>query len=201
MKTLSLVSKTNVRVGLASLLIAGSIFTMSGSDAEIRSSNGNKAGQGQELILEVVNRHFTMGKKISSVYVRVFSDGTTECRTEEFTGEETDVIRKNVLGADDFEKLKAELNEPELLDVKKKYGLMYAVIDSWMEWDITVQHPGSVQRIQVASFSPEAARERKQRYPDALLKLGCSILKIRGDVYGDVSAHSKADCTDSPSIH
>jgi hypothetical protein len=78
---------------------------------------------------------------------------------------------------------------------------MHFVVDSWMEWDIKLQHPGSVQRIRVASFSPDSARERNQLYPDALIKLGCSILKIRNDVYGDARPHSKTDCPDFPSIH
>jgi hypothetical protein len=44
-----------------------------------------------------MNRHFTVGKKIPSLYLRVFSDGTAECHTEKFW-EEADVTKTKVLG-------------------------------------------------------------------------------------------------------
>jgi hypothetical protein len=106
-----------------------------------------------------------------------------------------------VLSVNELEKLRATINERSLLEVKQRYELMHFVIDSWMEWDIKLQHPRKVQRIQVVSFSPDSARERNQPYPDALVKLGCSILKIRNDVYGDARTYSTADCPDFQSIH
>ena len=167
----------------------------------VGAAESKRADHGQKLILEVINKHFTVGKKIPSVYLRIFSDGTAECHTEKFTGKEKDLTKTKVLSAEEFEKLKAAINEPELLDVKKRYELMHFVVDSWMEWDIKVQHHSSVQRIRVASFSPSSARKRNQPYPNALVELGCSILKIRDDVYGDTQTYSEADCTDSPSVH
>jgi len=147
----------------------------------------------------VINKHFTVGKKIPSVYLIVFSDGTAVCHTEKFW-DEADVTKTKALSAEELGKLKAVISEPKLLDVKKRYELMHFVIDSWMEWDIKLQHPGSVQRIQVVSFSPDSARERNQPYPDALVNLGCSILRIRNDVYGDARSYNMVDCPDFPSI-
>jgi len=192
-------SRINIRAALLSLLIAGSIFFMLRCEAEIRPSASGRTAPGQKIILEVINKHFTVGRKIPSVYLRVFSGGTAECHTKKFW-EEADVTKTRTLDAEELEKLKAVINEPNLSGVKKRYELMLFVMDSWMEWDIKLQHPRGTQRIEVASFSPEAARERKQPYPDALVKLGCSILKTRNYVYGDARTYSKADCPDFPSI-
>ena len=194
MKVLFLMSRTSIRLGLVSFIV-GSVLLLPCSDSKIRASAGKGPEPRQKTILEVINRHFALGRKIPSVYLRVFSNGTAECDTEKYT-------KKKVLSSEEFEELKAIIDEPELLDVKKRYELMHMVVDSWMEWDISIKHPGSVQRVQVASFSPESARERNQPYPAALVKLGCSILKIRNDVYGDGYVYyRKADCTDSTSVH
>jgi hypothetical protein len=60
-----------------------------------------------------------LGKKIPSLYLRVFSDGTAECHTEKFW-EEADVTKTKVLGPGELEELKAIVNRPNLLDVEKR---------------------------------------------------------------------------------
>src|SRR6267142_2284216 len=174
-----LLSKIKIRAALLSLLIAGSILFMLRGEPEIRPSAGENGPK--IILLEVINKHFTVGKTVPSVFLRVFSDGTAKGHTEKFW-EEADVTKTKTLDAEELEKLRAAINEPNLSGIKKRYELMRFVIDSWMEWDITIQHPRGTQRIEVVSFSPDAARERNQPYPDALVKLGCSILKTRNDV-------------------
>jgi hypothetical protein len=143
--------------------------------------------QAASVIFEVVNRHFTVGKKIPSIYLRVFADGTAECHTEKYW-DEPDVVKTKVLGHEDLDGLKVLLKRPELLGIKHRYELMYPVIDSWMEWNIKIHRGGEVQIIEVAGFSPAAAKGRNQPYPDVLVKLGCSIWKLRSEVYGDEQA-------------
>ena len=186
-------------VALVFLLAVGSIFLTGGSEGQTGPSDGNKAGRTREIILEVMNKHFTRGTTIPSLYLRVFSDGTAECHTEKFSGEERDVTKRKVLGAKEFEKLKAVINEPNFPDIKKRYELNYPVADSWMEWTITVQHPNGTQRIQVLNFSPVSELYKNQAYPDALVKLGCSILKMREEVFDDPYAYSKVKCPHEPS--
>jgi hypothetical protein len=151
--------------------------------------SGAKSGPSAKLILEVMNRHFTVGRKIRSVYLRVYSDGTAECHTVKYTGDETDdgpdIVKQKTLAPVELQSLEAVLHNPELLQVEKKYGLMYTVIDSWMEWDIRVPHGWHKEKIKVLNFSPASARKENHPYPPALLKLGCLIWKLRNDVFGD----------------
>jgi hypothetical protein len=150
-----------------------------------------KPGPSSKVILEVINRHFTVGKKIRSVYLRVFADGSAECHAEKYWNE-PDTVKKKALSHKDFEQLKALVEQPELSTVKPRYKLMSPVIDSWMEWTIKVPHGGSVQQIEVVNLDPVAAKERKEPYPEVLVKLGCSIWRIRSDVYADEVAAGKA---------
>jgi|SRR5690242_2709215 hypothetical protein len=118
--------------------------------------SGAKSGSSSKLILEVVNKHFTMGRKIRSVYLRVYADGTAECHTVKYTGHETDdgpdIAKQKTLAPGELQSLEAALNSPELLQVQRKYGLMSPVIDSWMEWDIKVPHGWHKEKIKVLTF-------------------------------------------------
>jgi hypothetical protein len=162
---------------------------------------GARSESSPRVILEVINRHFTMGRKIPSVYLRVLSDGTAECHTVRYTRDEAEIVKKEKLSQEELERLKALIGTPRLLNVKKRYELMHAVVDSWMEWNIKVPHKGGAQKIQVLNFSLGSAREKNQPYPDALVKLGCSIWKLRHEVYGDEPDYLNDDCKEALEIH
>jgi len=190
------------RAVLLTLVVAGAV-AYKGRNDSAEAANALKSGLSSKVILEVINRHFTVGKRIRSVYLRVFSNGTAECHTEKYW-DEPDIVKKKVLAPEDFEALRTLLAQPELLSVKHRYERMYPVIDSWMEWNIKILHAGDVQTIEVAGFSPAAAKGSDQPYPDVLVKLGCSIWKLRNDVYGDEQAarpvHSE-DCNAALGVH
>jgi|HubBroStandDraft_4_1064222.scaffolds.fasta_scaffold00880_1 hypothetical protein len=57
---------------LMTLFIVGSTLLLAQREGMTAASENRKAGRGQKVILEVMNYHFTVGKKIPSVYVRVF---------------------------------------------------------------------------------------------------------------------------------
>jgi hypothetical protein len=179
-------------------LVAATLLYES-SNSRIEAANAVKPGPSPKVILEVINRHFTVGKKIPSIYLRVFSDGSAECHAEKYW-DEPDTVKKKALSHEDFEQLKALVGQPELLSVRPRYELMDQVIDSWMEWTIKVPHGRNVQKIEVANFAPAEARERKEPYPDVLVKLGCSIWKIRSNVYADEVAAGKANRADCNAI-
>jgi hypothetical protein len=133
------------------------------------------------LILEVIQLHFTMGKKIPSVYLRLFSDGTAECHAlRQPDGQ--DVAKQKTISVHEYEALKTILEDQQLLQVKHRYELMHPVFDSWTEWNITIKRRTGDQAFEVSGFSPTSA------YPKVLTKLGCSIWKLRREVYGDVPA-------------
>lgn len=149
------------------------------------SLHSTKSDAPPPIILEVINKHFTIGLEIPSVYLRVFSDGTAECHAVRYTGHEADVVKWKALTPGELSKLSAVLENQELLNVKKRYELVNPVIDSWMEWNIAVPHNSGTQKIQVLNFSPGSAGEKNAPYPDALVGLGCSIWKLRNEIYGD----------------
>lgn len=135
----------NLRLWMVSIAIALlGLFYVSQSCSEEQSASavsfgtfGEQSSSSAKLILEVINRHFTVGRKIRSVYLRVYSDGTAECHTEKYW-DEPDVVKHKTLDPGELQRLQVVLDNPELLHVSRKYGLMALVVDSWMEWDIRV---------------------------------------------------------------
>ena len=148
------------------------------------SSDGN-----EKVILEVVNNHITVGRRIPSVYLKLFSDGTAECHALVFTGREEDNEKRKVLTAAELADVKATLNNGGLRDVKGRYELPRAVFDSWMEWEISIHASDRAQDVTVA-FAGMGNRP----YPPSLAELGCSILKLREEVCGDDTAYYRPAC-------
>lgn len=171
------------------LVVAVSTVCLRLADAQTAESASRK------LVLEVINRHFTFGKKIPSVYLRVLSDGTAECHTQRYWNE-PDILKQKRIPAQEYDALKAILEDRDLPAVKHRYERRYPVIDSWMEWKIKVKHPTGEQTFEVSGFSPRSASASGQPYPTVLTKLGCSIWKIRREVYGDNAgrADDSEDC-------
>lgn len=181
-------------------LLRATFIVLLFSVALLLGSHVLKSKTSSKLILEVINSHFTVGRKIRSTYLRVFSDGRVECHTIKYWNE-ADSVKKSTLSAQELQELKAELNNPELSQIKTTYGLVYPVVDSWMEWNIKIPRGWGYKEITVRNFSPVGARKGNQPYPDALVKLGCDIWKLRKQVYGDESYFGNDECKEVLAIH
>jgi len=181
-----------------SILLLGACFLV---DVSGHTSQAvTKSNAPRTLILEVINRHFTVGEKIPSTYLKVYSDGTAECHAPKYW-DEPDVAKTKSLPIEEFNQLKALLEQPDLLNVKHRYERMYTVMDSWMEWTIKIDHPSGEQSFEVSGFSPSSAKASNQPYPEALTKLGCSIQKIRSEVFGYEPHRAEADCDSNQEAH
>jgi len=122
------------------------------------------------------------------VYLRLFSDGTAECHA---IGNEKDAVKMKHLPPKEFAEVETLLNQPALRDVNGRYELPRMVFDSWMEWDLRIGDPSRLQNVTV-SFAGSAGH---RRYPDALGRLGCLVVKLRNEVYGDNTDYYQPACT------
>ena len=137
-----------------------------------------------------------MGTNIQSVYLRLFSDGTAECHAVKFRRDDEDAVKEKHLQPQEFAEAKALLGQPGLRQVKGRYEFPRMVIDSWMEWDMRIRNSASVRHVTI-SFAHLA---NHVTYPPALGRLGCLILKVRHDVYGDGTDYYRQACGDSQPI-
>jgi hypothetical protein len=143
---------------------------------------------GAEIILEVIAAHTTMESEYRYVYLRVFSDRTAECQSSKHSDTENKELPaiKKALTQNEFIRIESVVNDPKVSTLEPKYETRYAIIDSSTEWTIKIQRSGGqTQIIRVLEFSPGLARAMKHPYPDSLVKLGCSIKKLRADASGE----------------
>jgi hypothetical protein len=170
----SLMQSTLVIVLALGFLAAGDNFAQSPS-------------LGKDIVLEVIATHTTLASEDKYVYLRVFSDGTAEWQSSMLSNsQKTEHLAvKKTLTQDEFIRIKSAVSEPKLAAVGPRYETRYAIVDTSTEWTIKIQRPGQPQIIQVLEFSPGLARTMKHPYPDALVKLGCNIKKLRVDVSGE----------------
>lgn len=144
-----------------------------------------------EIILEVIATYNGMQCSQCAdryVYLRVFSDGTAECQSSTRSAaepKESPTIKKKTLTQDEFIQIKRAVNAPKLAKVGPKYETWYAIVDASLRWTIKIPRPGQSQIIEVLEFSPALTKTMKHPYPDALVKLGCNIEKLRDDVSGE----------------
>jgi hypothetical protein len=144
-------------------------------------------GPSADILLEVIATHTAaMASEDTYVYLRVFSDRTAEFQPRHGNSEKQELPAiKKTLTRDEFIPIKSAVSDPKLATVGPKYETRYAIVDTWTEWTIKIQRQGQPQIIQVLEFSPSLARTMKHPYPDALVKLGCNIEKLRADVSGE----------------
>ena len=140
-----------------------------------------------DILLEVIATHTTMASEDTYVYLRVFSDRTAEFQPSRHGNSEEKELPaiKKTLTQDEFIRITSVVSEPKLATVGPKYETRYAIVDTSTEWTIKIQRPVQAQTIQVLEFSPGLAKTMKHPYPDALVKLGCNIEKLRAALSGE----------------
>jgi len=150
------------------------------------------ADSSRPVLLEVTNTHFMRGQEIPSVFLRITTDGVAYCEILKFSGKEADKFKRKKLTAKELDEVKADLNQSQVMDAGERYEFSRMVIDSWMEWTVTIPRAGREQHVAISFTRTSDAKARP--YPDALAKLGCLILKLRGEVYGDDTGYYRPAC-------
>lgn len=140
-----------------------------------------------KVILEVIATDFDIGKSEQYLYLRVSSDLSAEAQTQSSTtsGKRDAPVVRKTLRRGEFEKIQALLDRPDIPDLKTKYPSRLDFIDAGTSWDIKLLHKEHQQEIRLVAFDPHTARTLKRPYPDAVLKLGCVIEKLRISVSGE----------------
>ncbi len=97
-----------LRSALLALLCIGTLLSHPRGQTTIEAPSDPPA----PIILEVINTHFTVGEKIPSGYLRVFSDRTVECQALNNFGDETGVVKRKVLTREELKKIQGVVDQP-----------------------------------------------------------------------------------------
>jgi len=182
------------------LLLLGSIST-----AQTSISNGQSPVHG--TVLEVTAVDFDIAWQQEYLYLKVQSDGTVESqilkrKSGDMRFEKVDVVAvKRTLSTAELRELMTVLAQGDTSRLKNTYKQGIAVIvDAGTWWDIRIPRANQTQKIHVVAFAPDVAKAMKHAYPNALLILGCTIEKLRGDTIGE-NLTAEGECGKVLSAH
>lgn len=161
------------------------------SVAAAQASTTSKSRPGT-VVLEVKAEDFDIAWRQEYLYLKVLSDGTSECqivkrKSGDMRFEKADVRpAKRSLSEAELEQLRALLAQNDISRLDNTYKQrIAAMLDAGTAWHIRIPRANQTQEIHVVAFEPDAAKAQKRPYPTALLALGCTIEKIRGEATGE----------------
>lgn len=162
-----------------------------------KSSALPRSASNAKVILDVTATDFQIGPQTDYLYLRVFSDRSAEAQT---------LTRRTVIDKAVVADLKTRLTQnafteilhltedPEILKLDALYRQRIGIVlDVFTSWKIKIRRTDSEQKVEVIAFAPEEARLRHRPYPEPLVKLGCTIEKIRSETIGE-SAELDNEC-------
>jgi hypothetical protein len=178
--------------------IAAAVFVMGPSlhgHGFLQSLNPSPNGS---VILEVTATHRSWGEETYSyVYIRLLSDQTVEWQSPINRENKPFGTFRKMLTKNEFDKIKSVLDDDKLRKLRPRYELWFTIVDSSEEWKINLPHPEKPQVVEIlqsSHFSPALAKESKHPLPGGLVKLGCTIQKLRGDVLGEGDVDLDGEC-------
>jgi len=167
------------------------LVLLSPSIAAAQASTPSQSRRGT-VILEVAAEDFDIAWRQEYLYLKVWSDGTSECqivkrKSGDMRFEKADILPANrSLSEAELEQLQALLAKNDISQLgntyKQRIGMM---LDAGTAWHIRIPRINQTQQIHVVAFEPDAAKAQKRPYPTAILALGCTIEKIRGETTGE----------------
>jgi hypothetical protein len=172
-----------------------------------QTSTSLPTGSPPRTVIEVTAVSFDIAWQQEYLYLKVQADGTLEAqvlkrKSGDMRFEKADVVAvKRTLSTAELQRLQTVVSQRGTLRLKPTYKQgMFIIIDAGTWWDIQIPRANQPQRIHVVGFAPSAAKAVKHPYPLALLALGCTIEKLRGDTIGEDLARQD-DCGDALRTH
>lgn len=174
-----------ITCGTLILLLLGCICTAQTS----LSTTNDQPLIPNDTVLEVTAVDFDIAWQQEYLYLKVRSDGVVESqilkrKRGDMRFERGDVIAvKRTLSTTELQRLNTLLAWDDTFHLKTSYKQGVAeVVDAGTWWDIQIPRADHTQKVHVVAFAPDVAKAAKHPYPKALLALGCTIEKIRGEI-------------------
>lgn len=142
-------------------------------------------GHGDQVLLEVVRKSWSIERKESLVYLRVYANGRAEAHPMRDVDFRHIRLREKQIPNDQLSALREMLNEPATAGLSTEYDRYWGNKDFGDEYDLTISREGKSQTIVLENFQPFLASKRGKPYPKQLVKLFCFIWKLRLEDSGE----------------
>lgn len=147
----------------------------------------------KQLVLDVLETDSGVGGTNQFVFLRVFSDRTVEFhpkRSDDF--KEVPVSEEKISEAQ-LDIILALVKREDVVKLLSTFKSTYTPIDFNWVLDFKIPRGPGTQLIQLVNFNPDIARQNHKPYPEALVRLACSVLNLRRKLKAD-TPYSDEEC-------
>lgn len=156
----------------------------------------------KQLVLEVVETDGQIDRSTTYVYLRVFSDGTTEAHDLRRLDLRDVQLRSGTLASSTYRELEDAVRSQWFENLPERTGPFYHENDTAWSWGLTVPSAGSARHVQFVNFNPYVTMyPAKKTYPRELERFVCLVWKAREEAIQENEKGLAAGCRKLQSAH
>ena len=156
-------------------------------------NSGAGGASPKQLVLEILMTESGVGGTNQLVFLRIFSNGTVQFHPKR--GQ--DLNKTHVSQADisraQLNSIAGLLEEEDVKNLPSTFRSTYTPIDFNWVLDMNIPRGPKVQQIKLINFYPATAKQNKKPYPEALLRLACTVLALRNGLNAE-TPYSEEEC-------
>jgi hypothetical protein len=133
----------------------------------------------KKLVMEILETYWGVGGTSHLVFLRIFSDRTIQSQPRRLEDEKKSTLNNGEISQAQLSSILALIAEEDVKKLPSTFRSTYTPIDSSWTLDIRIPRGTDVQQIKVVNFYPEMAKQNDKPYPEALMRLTCSVFALR----------------------
>ena len=145
--------------------------------------NGNaspeSAARPRTLIMEIRETDSGVGGTNQFVFLRIFSDRTVELHPKRSQDIKKNRVTDGEISQRQWGTILTLLAREDVKNLPSTFRSTYTPIDFSWTLDMKIPRGTGGQQIKLVNFYPEMAKQNNKPYPEALLKLACTVLVLR----------------------
>ena len=133
----------------------------------------------KQLVLEVLQTDSGVGGTNQFVYLRVFADRSVEFNPKRNQELRRDRVSRAQISGEDMDSTAKVLAREDVANLPSIFKSTFTPIDFYWTLDFSIPRGTHNQKIKVVNFSPGMAKQNNKPYPEALVRLVCTVWAVR----------------------
>jgi hypothetical protein len=133
----------------------------------------------KQLVLEVLQTDSGVGGTNQFVYLRVFSDRSVEFNPKRNQELKKDRVSRAQISSEDMDSTLKLLASEDVDNLPSIFRSTFTPIDFYWTLDFSIARGTHSHKIKVVNFSPGMAKQNNKPYPEALVRLVCTVWAVR----------------------
>jgi len=186
------------------LIITAGFFSHANKNNQAQNRAESSPGQvdtSKKLVLEVLETDSGPGGGSNQfVFLRAFSDRSIEFHPKRSEDLKKVPVSRGEISQAQLEMILAVVGREDVMKLPDMFKTTYTPIDFHWTLDMKIPRGTQVQQIKLVNFFPAMAKQNNMPYPEALMRLACSVLALRRSLNAD-TPDSDGTCRDFVSNH